>query len=95
MDVFTNNSVPLEVILEENATLNVELSSSSSIGISVEIQTPHAVDVETYEGEYEITPSVSRQELETKNRLLSDDIVVKEIPYYETSNESGITIYIG
>lgn len=49
-----------------------------------------------YSGSYEITPSVKKQTLSTKNKLLSKDITVFEIPYYEVSNvANGVTIIIG
>lgn len=49
-----------------------------------------------YEGEYTITPApFESQTLETNNKLMHDDVTVLAIPYYETSNVSGITIYIG
>ncbi len=53
------------------------------------------VDRETYSGSYEVTPSASQQTLDTDNKVLANDVVVKPIPYFETSNISGITVYIG
>lgn len=51
---------------------------------------------ETYDGEYIVTPMpYESQTLETNNKLMLDDVTVNAIPYYETSNISGITIYIG
>lgn len=51
---------------------------------------------EIYDGEYVVTPKpFTEQTLETKEKLMADDITVLAIPYYETSNISGITIYIG
>ena len=52
--------------------------------------------LEPYTGEYIITPApFTSQTLETRGKSMSDDVTVREIPYYETSNISGITIYIG
>lgn len=49
-----------------------------------------------YEGEYEIVPSQSEQTLETASKKMHDDVVVHEIPYYETTNPSGgYTVIIG
>lgn len=50
-----------------------------------------------YEGAYEILPDVMYdQVLETADRLLTDDILVKKVPYHETSNSAnGKTVYIG
>lgn len=52
--------------------------------------------VEPYSGEYIITPmAFEDQTFETSNKLLLNDVTVRAIPYYETSNISGKTIYIG
>ena len=48
-----------------------------------------------YEGTYTLTPSKNDQVLDTDYRLLTKDLTIKGIPYYEVSNEDGITIIIG
>lgn len=49
-----------------------------------------------YTGSYEVTPKASEQSLKTKDRHLTDDVTVKAIPFFETSNNSGgNTVYIG
>lgn len=48
-----------------------------------------------YIGDYEITPKVDSQTLETKDTSVRDDITIKPIPYEEVSNEYGITVSIG
>jgi hypothetical protein len=50
-----------------------------------------------YNGEYEVTPLVDKETtLLTAKKIMSRNVVVKQIPYYETSNESdGATVYIG
>lgn len=50
---------------------------------------------EPYEGEYTVIPAVTEQTLETREKLLADNITVKEIPYYEVSNPTGTTVIIG
>lgn len=52
-------------------------------------------DIDIYAGPYEVIPKIRNQTLDTKNRMLSKNIFIKQIPYYETSNESGYTVYIG
>jgi len=43
-----------------------------------------------YDGPYEVTPMpYTMQILPTSNLVMSEDVNVKEIPYYETSNTSG------
>lgn len=49
-----------------------------------------------YYGPTEVTPKVRESvELDTSNKVLLSDIVVNEIPYYETSNPKGTTVIIG
>ena len=51
---------------------------------------------ESYNESYEITPSVSQQILQTKNKTMINDLTIKSIPYYEVTNTSnGITVTIG
>lgn len=49
-----------------------------------------------YAGDYSVTPKAfENQTLATAQKLLEKDIVINEIPYFETSNDSnGITAYI-
>ena len=52
-------------------------------------------DSKPYEGDYDVTPQAkSAVILPTKDRRLSRDVNVKKIPYYETSNQTGVTVYI-
>lgn len=52
---------------------------------------------EEYTGSYEaVSRPFKDSYLATKDKCLKDNIHVKEIPYYETSNLSdGVTVYIG
>ena len=48
-----------------------------------------------YEGDYIVTPKVEAQTMPTKERIMLDDVTIKAIPYFETSNTSGgNTVYI-
>ena len=50
---------------------------------------------EVYQGRHTVIPRIYSQTLPTKNKLVKEDVLVLEIPYYETSNLSGKTVYIG
>lgn len=51
---------------------------------------------EVYEGEYTVTPRVYQQVLETKDKLMLDDVTVEIIPLARTINLSnGYTVTIG
>lgn len=49
-----------------------------------------------YTGPYTVTPKVEAQTLETARKLMTDDVNIKAIPFFETSNAAGgETFYIG
>ena len=51
---------------------------------------------ETYDGTYEVTPTFSKQTLNTYNKLMTDDLTVRPIEVSRTSNpQGGNTIFIG
>lgn len=93
MDVDFIDVGTLSAELQDSDTLSFELQSQS--GIEFEISTPHVIDANVYDGKYEVTPKTYEQFLSTKDKLMMDDVKIKEIPYFETSNaEDGITVYI-
>ena len=53
--------------------------------------------VPVYDGEYEVTPKISEKTvLETKDKMLLDNVEVNMVPQYEVSNQSGgETLIIG
>lgn len=56
---------------------------------------PEYIGGTPYGGEYEVTPAANQnQTLETANKILTGDITVFKVPYYQTSNEYGDTVYI-
>ncbi len=50
-----------------------------------------------YDGEYTVTPEANvTQVLYTGGKLMAENVIVQEIPKWETSNEAGgKTVYIG
>lgn len=48
-----------------------------------------------YDGPYEIIPKTEPQVLSTKEKTMMDDVTVREVPYFEVSNQfGGNTVYI-
>lgn len=48
-----------------------------------------------YDGAYSVTPTVGGETLPTKEKVMREDLEVRPIPFYETSNNSGgTTVYI-
>lgn len=51
---------------------------------------------DTYDGDYDVIPRVYQQILETKDKLMLDDVVVEVIPILKVTNLSdGYTVTIG
>lgn len=51
---------------------------------------------EHYEGEYVISPKIHSQVMPTKDKVMDDDVLIKEIYINETENSSnGLTVQIG
>ena len=52
-------------------------------------------DVPVYDGPYEAIPKVEAQTLPTAKKLMTDDVTVHGVPFYEVSNDQGgNTVYI-
>jgi hypothetical protein len=68
-----------------------ELTQTVSVGIDTAIVT---TGTPPYVGDYIVIPQTNEQILPTNGLRMTDDVTVTEIPYYETSNESGITVFI-
>ena len=53
-------------------------------------------EIETYDGPYVVTPAIDSQVLPTSQKRMTDNMTVKAIPYFQTSNpQMGETVYIG
>lgn len=65
----------------------------SELSISTDLNNP--TPLANYNGPYNITPRTEDQSLETTNKALRQDVLIESIPYYQTSNEYGDTVYIG
>ena len=64
--------------------------------ITGELTIPSTPGLELYGGPYEVTPKAwDEQVLATDGKLMSDDVTVFKVPYYETINLfDGKTAYI-
>lgn len=74
------------------ASLSGALSCAGGLTGQLSIVKAHA----PYVGDYKVVPKAfETQTLATANKVLKENIVIAEIPYFETSNESdGNTAYI-
>lgn len=73
-----------------NITLEEEIYNFS---MAETIQLVHG---ESYDGDYTVTPKMFEGTvLPTKDKTMTDDVTVLEVPFYEVSNASGgTTVYI-
>lgn len=90
MEKLTGRLSPMPT-LNGNLSIESELHGSLTVG---DIHMDGGYDF--YSGEYEVLPKANENTiLPTKNKILEENVIVLDIPYYEVSNVDGITIYIG
>ena len=89
----------IEVRNAQKQSIDVVIGNVPKQDVDVKQDTivvPVYKDVSLYEGDYEVTPKVIEQTLPTTEKLLSEDVTIKKIPYFEVSNTSGgNTVFIG
>lgn len=72
----------------DSQKIDTEFSEFQEIGVIDEI--------EAYDGPYVVTPAIDSQVLPTSQKRMTDNMTVKAIPYFQTSNpQMGETVYIG
>lgn len=77
--------------------VKVRTEPAEPVKVEVKGQIYAVGDYKHYEGEYEVTPASTKKTLKTKNKVMTNDVTVKEIPYKETPNAGGrgTTVRIG
>ena len=76
--------VKVSIIQQEPVTVQVDAVTRTS-----------ANDIPVYDGPYEAIPKVEAQTLQTAKKLMTDDVTVHGVPFYEVSNDQGgDTVYI-
>ena len=71
------------------AEIELSIDSTVRIDFDVSVEMGTAGRLPDYEGSYEVTPKLEEQVLPTKNRSMTDDLTVKEVPVSRVSNPSG------
>lgn len=85
----------VNVKIRENEKYNVKINEPNKINVIVK-EGSGASAYPFYEGEYEVTPKFKDQVLDTKKKSMKDDVIVRQIPYSETTNPfGGETLSIG
>ena len=97
---FLDESEPIRVSLDDEQLEEVVSLQEEKSEIQVGFGTAEVVDVgkkiPPYDGEYDVTPGLVSQVLDTSGKRMSGDITVQEIPFTETGNlGGGYTAIIG
>ena len=92
----TYGTVLLDVDLSvEEFELETVVADEVDFEIDTVINAAHVVG-DVYDGSYTVTPAFSEQWLETKDKIMVDDVTIEPIMVSRTTNLSGgTTIYIG
>ena len=93
IDIIPNNIYfgKLKAVITDSTTLIGKISGTNQLKGIMGVSLP----VDIYDGDYIITPKVESQLMRTKNKKMEDNVTVLAIPYFETSNLTGKTVYIG
>ena len=93
ISVSINNTQETVVIIPQCVDAEAEASDLSvSTGLPI---VREFIGGEPYSGEYVVIPKAEDAVvLPTTNKILYDDVTVTKVPYFETSNTSGTTVYI-
>lgn len=86
--------MPFEITFSESDSFDISFGSDS--GFAVEFENTVEVPVgEFYEGDYTVIPKAHEaQVLPTRMLIMADDLTVTKVPYFQTSNVYGDTVYI-
>lgn len=89
-----NDRQSIHGAISSNGMLSGSVKKSDNMSAVVGIY--EGMNPEKYDGEYNFTSTVEGDTVvDTKFKFLRDNITVGKIPYYETSNPTGTTVYIG
>ena len=75
----------IKVTVKNQPKINVDIKSATTVINSASI----------YDGSYSVKPKAFEDiTLPTANKLMKNNVTIEKVPYFETSNETGTTIYI-
>lgn len=80
----------------DSSTFCTKVCFDKNDGFCLSFDSSTGVRHSTYEGPYEVDPTFSDIILNTKQKLMSDDVLVNEIAVHRVTNLSGgLTVTIG
>lgn len=89
--------IPIKVNLQvtESVQQFALTVAESTEAVNLDVETAIvASTIADYGGSYVIIPKVESQTMPTENKRMRSDVLIREIPYYEVSNVTGVTVYI-
>lgn len=85
--IVIGGEVSLTNVIDGELSLSVLVDGESGVFLPVY--------PDSYTGEYVITPLAAEEQiLPCKHLVMQDDVTVLKVPYFETHNDSGTTVYI-
>lgn len=78
--------------------INVPMNTDPEVEFTFDLKVDYGTGgrLPDYEGEYTITPKISSFTLPTKNKSMTDDLTITQVPYEQVENPSGgDTVIIG
>ena len=76
--------------------MNINCKNQNSVRLTVKEEIREVIGTEIYSGDYEVTPKVKEQILETAKKTMKEDMKVLAIPFSLVDNTAGgQTITIG
>lgn len=87
-----------EIIIDlaDEEEIIIDDEDTEEVSVEDNIEKIYLNNYNYYKGEYDITPlAFQQQKLETKDKILKENVIVKEVPFFEVSNVEGTTVYIG
>ena len=90
-NIVTINKITCKI----NSISQIKGSITTKHEVAAILQAPDIIHTDIYNGQYEIEPKAhTTTTLNTSGKTLLNNVIVKKIPYFETSNFSGYTVYI-
>lgn len=83
----------LRILNDTERTICVEIRKEEN-RIYPEIKADAELSFERYDGEYNVTPLITAQVLQTKDKLLTDNVTVEMIPTREIEGINGGVAFI-
>ena len=86
-----------EVGLGKTLSIQGDTSTGKTITLQGDIQAIIGIKegYPEFIGPYIVTPKVSEQTLDTNDKLMKDDVTIREITKHIFDNEKGLTVQIG